>query len=242
MDARGGQGRRKSLPDRTSSAKEARIERSGGPTADVLPLMEKVPPEIRASGHGSHEDPLTPLIARIARGDETALKALYDATAARVLGIAQQIVRDHARAEEAVVEVFAQVWKQAERYEPVKGSVATWICTLARTRAIDLRRAERRHEMRSARPGDEALEFLPDLAASPLVHAQDSDRAECVQRALDLLPSEQRRCVEAAFFGGLSHTEIAERFGQPLGTVKTRIRTGLSALRRALAPLEGEPA
>lgn len=196
----------------------------------------------RDSGTGPPEDHLVALVARIAEGDELALRSIYDALAGRVLGLAHQILRDHAIAEEAVVDVFAQVWRQAGRYESIKGSVTTWVCTLARTRAIDLRRSRARHSSREASIDAGEFESFRDDAESPFTSAVTGDHAERVRRALEMLPREQRRAVEAAFFGGLSHTEIAAAFGQPLGTVKTRIRSGLCALRSALAAVEGEVA
>lgn len=196
----------------------------------------------RDSGSGPPEDPHAALVARVAHGDEAALRTLYDTLGSRVFGIAQQILRDPSVAEEAVVDVFSQVWRQASRHEPQKGSVTTWICTLARTRAIDLRRQRQRHSSREAAIDVEEFERFRDAGETPLASAETSDRKDFVQRALSTLPREQRRAVEAAFFGGLSHTEIAEAFGQPLGTVKTRIRSGLMALRTALAMVEGEVA
>jgi RNA polymerase sigma-70 factor, ECF subfamily len=189
---------------------------------------------------GAPEGASIALVSRIAEGDEGALRELYDVLAPRVLGLAQQILRDRAIAEEALVDVFSQVWRQAGRYEPLKGSVTTWICTLARTRAIDLRRSRQRHSQRESALDAHELELFRDPAASPAAAAAEGDRKDRVQRALSGLPREQRRAVEAAFFGGLSHTEIAATFGQPLGTVKTRIRSGLAALRLALASVEGE--
>jgi len=188
------------------------------------------------------EKALAAYLARVAEGDEAALRRVYDALAPRVLGLAQQILRDDATAEEAVVDVFAQVWRQASRYETIKGSVATWVCTMARTRAIDLRRQRQRHRTRETEAAACEIEIFRDPGDSPLQHAAALDRAERIQHALDDLPGEQRRAVVAAFFGGLSHSEIAAAFGQPLGTVKTRIRSGLAALRSALATVEGEVA
>lgn len=186
------------------------------------------------------EDSLAGCVANVARGEEAALRELYDAVAPRVLGIAHQILREHSAAEDVVVEVFSQVWRQADRYDSAKGSVATWIGTLARTRAIDVRRRLQRHSRReSALEADDVRQIL-DPTQSPWHAAGDLDREHIVRRALDRLPLEQRRALEAAFFGGLSHTEIADALGAPLGTVKTRIRSGLCALRVALASAEGE--
>jgi RNA polymerase sigma-70 factor (ECF subfamily) len=188
----------------------------------------------------TRDDDLAACLARVASCDELALKIVYDALAPRVLGIAQQILRDRASAEEATVDVFAQVWRQAARYDAGKGSVSTWVCTLARTRAIDLRRQRQRHQSREAALSASDVDAFSDPQASPVRDAVASDRADVIQGALDGLPGEQRRALVAAFFGGLSHTEIAASFGQPLGTVKTRIRSGLAALRTALSSFEGE--
>jgi RNA polymerase sigma-70 factor (ECF subfamily) len=186
---------------------------------------------------GSHADQarLHPLVTRMADGDEAALAALYQATSARVHGLALRILGARDAAEEVVVDVYAQAWRLAPSYDPSKGSVATWLCVQARTRAIDLRRSRGRH--RALQPlEDGEVEPTPD----PSELSVRTESATNVRRALRALPREQRRLVEAAFFGGMTHSEIAEAFGQPLGTVKTRIRAGLAALRRALALLEQE--
>lgn len=185
-------------------------------------------------------DPLVPLVTRVAEGDEGALRELYDATSAQVFGLCLALLRDRGAAEEALVEVFAQLWRQAERYDPGRGPVASWIATLARTRSIDLRRARERQNARRASLDLTHFEQLADPAPAPDEASYISERAARVRCALEALPAEQRRAVEAAFFHGLSHSEVAEALGQPLGTIKTRIRSGLSALRRALATAESE--
>lgn len=184
------------------------------------------------------EAELLALVARMARGEELALSRLYEATSAQVFGLALRILRERTAAEEVVVEVFAQAWRQAARFDASKGSALTWLCVMARTRAIDLMRARSRflqHESVLDEDFDAA-----DPAASPLERSAASEHSLRVRAALVRLPYEQRRLIEAAFFGGKSHSELAAELGQPLGTVKTRIRTGLLALERALAPLEGE--
>lgn len=191
---------------------------------------------------GPRTDPLAARVAAAARGDESALRDLYDELAPRVLGIAHQILRDRSAADDVVVEVFSQVWRQAGRFDASKGSVATWIGTLARTRAIDIRRARLRHTRRESGLEADDARLLLDPANSPWLAAGDAERARLVRSALDRLPHEQRRAVEAAFFGGLSHSEIASALGAPLGTVKTRIRSGLSTLRLALDSAAGETA
>ncbi len=210
--------------------------------------MEMVPPLPRDPSPSADGDAfaaqggLAGLVALVARGDEVALRRLYDELAPRVLGIAQQILHERSAAEDVVVEVFSQVWRQADRYDAAKGSVATWIGTLARTRAIDVRRSLQRHARREASLEADSVDQLLDPADSPWLAAGQAERARLVRSALDRLPREQRRAVEAAFFGGLSHTEIAAALGAPLGTVKTRIRSALGALRLTLGSAEGEMA
>jgi RNA polymerase sigma-70 factor (ECF subfamily) len=200
-----------------------------------------VTPERHASELGAAlTDSLGSLMTAVAAGDRAAFRALYDATSARVLGLALQVLRDRAAAEEALVDVYAQVWRQASRYDPEKGSVLTWIATIARTRAVDVRRCRSRAAGREASVDEVRLEAVRDTGPDPSDASADVERARLVRGALAALPREQRRALEAAFFGGLSHSEIADALGQPLGTVKTRIRSGLAALRRALAPAEGE--
>jgi RNA polymerase sigma-70 factor (ECF subfamily) len=201
----------------------------------VAPFPTELPHPDSASS-----EPLAADLALVARGDEAALRRVYEATAARVLGIAAQILRDRSAAEDVVVEVYSQVWRQADRYEAAKGSVATWIGTLARTRAIDLRRAGARHARRETEIEPDDVRGILDPAPAPFLAAAEADRSHLVRAALERLPGEQRRALEAAFYGGLSHTEIAAALGAPLGTVKTRIRSGLSALRLSLAASEGE--
>ncbi len=173
-----------------------------------------------------------------ARGDERALGALYDATSRRVYGLALQILRDPALAEEATLDVFTQVWRRAGGYDATRGTPLAYLLTLARTRAIDLLRARSR---RAAREDELPAEFaVADPGPDPFAERHDAERADMVRRAVSALPTEQRRAIEAAYFGGLSHSEAAAALGAPLGTVKTRIRDGLTSLRRALnAPHEG---
>ena len=181
-------------------------------------------------------DPLGDLVAGMARGEEDALASLYDATRRQVYGLALRILREPHAAEEAVVDVFAQAWRQASRFEPRKGAAAAWLLTLTRTRAIDLLRSRARHRERER--GLEEARPIPDGGPSPLDSTGGAERASRVRSALLDLPCEQRRAIEAAFFGALSHTEVARALGLPLGTVKTRIRSGLQTLRHALGPAE----
>ena|SRR5437867_2628300 len=179
------------------------------------------------------DDPLGPLVALVAGGSESALGSLYDAASPRVFGLALRILRDRPAAEEATIDVFSQAWRQAGRYDAEKGTVLAWLLNLARSRAIDLLRSRaKQNELETALDG---TFDLSDPEPGPERSSLEEERARRVRAAMSTLPSEQRRVLEVVYFSGLSHTEAAEALGQPLGTVKTRIRMGLSALRRALA-------
>ena len=141
-------------------------------------------------------------------------------------------------AEDIAVEVYAQIWKQAADYNPARGSALTWLLTVTRSRAVDLRRARRRD--RATEPLDPSDEIESDRPGPEALSAS-AERRRFVQRALATLTAELRQVVELSFFAGLSHSEIASQLGQPLGTVKTRIRSAMIQLRAQLAPLHGSP-
>jgi RNA polymerase sigma-70 factor, ECF subfamily len=168
----------------------------------------------------------------VAAGDQVALERLYDATCRRVFGLTLGILHDPDAAQEVTMEVYTRVWQQAARFDASRGRAETWLLTLAHHSAIDRLRARRRQALRESPLGPEF--DVPDSRPGPEVASRDAELARHVQRALQAIPRDQRRAIVAAYFGGLSHTEVAEALGQPLGTVKTRIRTGLVALRRAL--------
>jgi len=195
-----------------------------------------------SSEAASDADPFAPLVARVAGGDAAALRALYDATSAHVFGLASRILCDREAIEETVVIVYAQVWKQAQRHDATRGSVLSWITNLARTRAIDVRRRYARRVQNETRLVRAHFEALQDPAPDPFEASHGRERIGRVQRALERLPPDQRRAIDAAFYGGLSHSEVASALGLPLGTIKTRIRSGLASLRQALATVEGERA
>ena len=181
------------------------------------------------------------LVERMAAGEERALGELYDRHGGMAYALALAIVREGADAEEVVADVFGQVWRNAARYDPGRGSVAGWLATITRTRALDLLRARGRR----VRAIERAARADADGLASPLgTPAERPDRGierqearRLVTRSLGELPEPQRRVIELAYFGGLSQTEIAAELQEPLGTVKTRMRAGMEKLRGALAPL-----
>jgi RNA polymerase sigma-70 factor (ECF subfamily) len=165
------------------------------------------------------------LLRRLAAGDQAALGAFYDLYAGLANGLALRILRDTSEAEDVVQEVFVQVWRQADRFDPRRGSPEAWLCTITRTRALDRlrRRASRREE-----PGD---------TITATTEAPRTEEALAVRRALEGLSPDQRRALELAYYEGLTQSEIAARLGEPLGTIKTRIRTAMIRLRDVLGPL-----
>jgi RNA polymerase sigma-70 factor (ECF subfamily) len=170
------------------------------------------------------------LMWRLRLGDEGALGELYDRHASLAFGLALRMVRDRAAAEEVVQDTFLTLWRQAARYAPDRASCRSWICTIVRSRAIDRLRRSASKEARDA----QLAEDLAGLCDTWQL-ADASLRAQAVHRAVESLPQEQRQVLELAYFLGLSQTEISERTGAPLGTVKGRTRLALQRLRMELA-------
>jgi RNA polymerase sigma-70 factor (ECF subfamily) len=171
-------------------------------------------------------------VRRCAARDEAALAALYDESSQLAYTIALRILQDEADASEVVVDVYKQVWDAAARFDEQRGSAAAWIVLLARSRAMDRRRF-RSARMRTAAQVEELHDVI-STAPNPESLAMVSQSSRSVKLALAAVPSEQREALELAFFAGLSHSEIAERLGEPLGTVKTRIRLAVAKLRELL--------
>lgn len=184
-----------------------------------------------------HED-LT-LLQRIAVRDEGALADLYDRHSALAYGVILRILRDAADADDVLQETFVRVWSRAETYDPSLGSPAAWLTRIARNRAIDRLRAKRVRRDISVDPGltsdgEPAPLPEPEDHTTPELVAQETATSTAIRAAMLFLPAAQRQLIEAAFFEGYTHHELATRFGVPLGTVKTRIRTGLITMRGRL--------
>jgi RNA polymerase sigma factor (sigma-70 family) len=171
------------------------------------------------------------LVLLAARSEQSALAELYDRYGRLAYGLALRVLRDEALAEDAVQEAFLAVWRTAPRFVPERGRASTWILTLVHRRAVDL---VRREERRRA----DTLASVPEPGGS----GADEDvllrlQRQRVQEALGLLPDPQREALELAYYGGFTQSELAERLGQPLGTIKSRMFAGLVRMRELL----GEP-
>ncbi|HEX2249487.1 MAG TPA: sigma-70 family RNA polymerase sigma factor [Gemmatimonadales bacterium] len=180
------------------------------------------------------DDPDHVLLERMARGETGALAVLYDRRAERVHTVAYWIVRDADEAEDVVEETFWQAWRTAGRYDSRRSSALTWLLMIARSRALDRLRTLRRRTEWAAAPGTTTSVIEELLARGTHDRGGDTEERFHVSAALGELPPEQREAVELAFFAGLSHSEIATRISQPLGTVKTRIRLAMQKLRERL--------
>jgi RNA polymerase sigma-70 factor (ECF subfamily) len=177
------------------------------------------------------------LMSAIAAGDPSALRDLYDRHARQVLALCLRILRDRAEAEEALGDVFLELWEKAERFRETRGAPLSYMMTLARSRAIDrLRRRQRAGAFVDSHPSLETVAPAAQAAADagPYLDMAASEQKAKIRRALAGLSAAERRAVELSFFDGLSHGEIAKTLQEPLGTVKSRIRQGLLRLRDAL--------
>jgi RNA polymerase sigma-70 factor, ECF subfamily len=170
------------------------------------------------------------LVSRAARGDRLALRRLYDLYSPAAMAIALRMLKNRPVAEEIVQDTFVEVWRRAREYDASRGTVSAWIATIARTRALDRLRAEGR--LSAAKEKAAAEPEAPSVA--PLELAVERQNRELVNAALATLPAEQRAAIELAYFDGLTQREIAEKLGQPLGTVKTRVRLAMEKLAVAL--------
>jgi RNA polymerase sigma factor (sigma-70 family) len=193
----------------------------------VTALVTNPPPATgRDLAHLSDEA----LLSLVASSDDQALAELYDRFGRVAYGLALRILRDEALAQDAVQEAFLGIWRSADRFLAERAKASTWILTVVHHRAVDLVRREDRRR-------GEPLESAPEHAALATVEDEATlgFQRRVVQEALRRLPPEQREALELGYYGGLTQSELAERLGQPLGTIKSRMFTGLSRLRDLLA-------
>ncbi len=177
------------------------------------------------------ETTLEQCLVRAADGDQRAFAEVYDATSSRVFGLVLRILVDRAQAEEVAQEVYLEAWRQAKRFDPDRGAAISWLLQIAHARAIDRVRASQSQRDRDARIGVRDTAVPIDLVSE---QAEVSLEAARARKALRELSDPQRQAIELAYFDGLTQTEIAERVGAPLGTVKTRLRDGMVRLRGIL--------
>jgi len=205
-----------------------RAESAPATLGDVLYASVKVPVP---------ETEWAELVRSIAAGDQLALHALYERTHRIVFTLLMRITANRETAEELTLDVFHDVWRDAASYDPANGTVIGWIMNQARSRAID----RLRFDTRKKRSGEDKVQPPAEVIAGPHDIVELRQQAESLRLALETLTPDERQAIETTFFAELSHAEAAERLNQPLGTIKTRIRSGLHKLRRALAAKAGPP-
>ena len=177
------------------------------------------------------------VVALTARSDEVALAELYDRYGRAAYGLALRVLRDESLAEDAVQEAFLAIWRGASRFIPERAKASTWIMTLVHRRAVDLVRREERRRAEPL-PEIEADAGGPSAAETAWLRLE----RERVQAALAKLPDQQREAIELAYYGGFTQSELAERLGEPLGTIKSRMFAGLARLRELLdTSIDGDP-
>jgi RNA polymerase sigma-70 factor (ECF subfamily) len=201
----------------------------------------ETPDQSGNAGFDEQDVALRALLSGIAGGDEEALARFYDATVNRVYALALRICRRAADAEEVVSDVYFQVWRQASHYSTERGKATTWIYTICRSRALD---ALRKREPAQSAPDPHELADEPQaLNASPLVEVLNLEQGSLLRKAMDSLEKLPRELLALAYFRGMSHQEIADLTGMPLGTVKTVIRKAMQTLKQILTetvPTAGE--
>jgi RNA polymerase sigma-70 factor (ECF subfamily) len=186
---------------------------------------------LRAATSGGETSPpeeLAPLLQQCALGDERAFAQVYDLVAARIFGLVKRIIRDPAQSEEVTQEAFLEIWRQAARFDPARGSALAWIMTIAHRRAVDRVRSAEATHTRDLEYGHrhQAVEY--DSTSEVVQSRLDAQR---VRKAMESLTETQRHAIELAYFKGCTHTEVATLLGVPLGTAKSRVRDGLIRLR-----------
>jgi RNA polymerase sigma-70 factor (ECF subfamily) len=178
--------------------------------------------ETYGSGGGSDKS----LMERVRVREQQAMAEIFDRYAGLVYSVALHVLKDSSHAEDVTQEIFFQLWRDPDSFSSSRGALATWLLVVARNRAID--------HLRQRRPGEPLDEVAVESTTNVQSEAERSIMMQRVRGIIGDLPQEQQRSLQMAFFDGLSHSEIAEKIGQPLGTVKTRIRSALTSLRKRL--------
>jgi RNA polymerase sigma-70 factor (ECF subfamily) len=168
------------------------------------------------------------MLTRIGQRDENAMEEIFRRYSGPVYSVALRVLRDSSQAEDVLQEVFLQLWRKPAAFVQNRGSLGAWLVVIARNRAIDV--------LRRRKPSDSVDDVVLASTVNVADEAERNTMMEKVRRVIADLPMEQRKSLELAYFEGLSHTEIASRTGDPLGTVKTRIRQALISLRKAFQP------
>ncbi len=182
-------------------------------------------------GESDSKEDLAVIIRRVANMDQMALAEFYERTSPLVYGLVRRIMNNPSVAEEVTLDVYLQVWRQADRYSDSRGSPMTWLIMMARSRAIDSLRSRNKETLEQ--PLNPAAQFV-DRTPNAEENLAAQDRQHIVRSALNALTPVHREAIELAFYSGLTHTAIAEKLGQPLGTVKSWIRTGMIQMREHL--------
>lgn len=169
------------------------------------------------------------LLRAIARGEQAAFSDLYQRTSAKLFGVCLRMLRERGEAEDVLQDVYVSVWKRADRFDPSRAAPMTWLITLARNRAID-----RLRQRRECPLDDAAIAELTDDRPTPALMAESSEQRRRLERCMDGLEPKQKSAVRAAFFTGATYSELAERCGVPLATMKSWIRRSLIRLRDCL--------
>lgn len=182
------------------------------------------------------DDQLRTLLAAVALGDRTAFRRLYDLTSAKLFGFALRVLNKHELAEEALQDAFVSIWHAAASYQAHLAAPPTWMATIVRNKALDIRRRlQSEAEVDAGWFEYDPVDDLEDMDAGPQERVQLSRDADALARCMNTLAGRQRQAIGMAFLHDLSHGEVAARLSQPVGTVKTWIRRGLDRLRECLA-------
>jgi RNA polymerase sigma-70 factor (ECF subfamily) len=197
----------------------------------MRPLPFRGIPRVAVSSEHVTDDRL---ISLVTQGDQEGLGALYDRYGKAVFGFTLYLLKDPHRAEEVTQEVFLNVWLKADKFNLERGTFHAWLMTMAHHRAVDEMRRENRQWQRLQQAAREAAPPQNSLIDTTADTAQRSQEGEVVRSALATIPEEQRKVIELAYYQGLTHSDISRRLGQPLGTMKTRMRLGVQKLRIAL--------